>query len=132
MQAHHRVPAMLNFSAGIQNLLLACRTAQIKHVYTSKRFIELADLKPAVDALKTEGIIIHYLEDERAKIGIGQKLLGKLFSFFPQYYYRFYNRINKHNEYEFPEKAAVILFTSGSEGVPKGVLLSHQNIQANR
>lgn len=132
MQAHHRVPAMLNFSAGIQNLLLACRTAQIKHVYTSKRFISLADLQSAIDALKAEGIIIHYLEDERAKISISQKLLGKLFSFFPQYYYRFYNRINKHNEHEFPTKAAVMLFTSGSEGAPKGVLLSHQNIQSNR
>ncbi len=132
LQAHHRIPAMLNFSAGIQNLLLACRTAQIKYVYTSKRFIELADLQSVADSLIAEGIKLIYLENVRAEMGLGEKLLGTLFSYFPQLYYRFYNGINKHNEHEFPTKAAVILFTSGSEGAPKGVLLSHANIQANR
>ncbi len=132
MQAHHRIPAMLNFSTGIQNILLACQTAQIKTVYTSKRFIELAELQPVVDSLKAEGVHIIYLEDVRANIGFIQKFMGKLFSFFPQHYYRFYNQMTKQNEHEFPAKPAVILFTSGSEGVPKGVVLSHQNIQANR
>lgn len=132
MQAHHRIPAMLNFSTGVQNLLLACRTAQIKTVYTSKRFIDLAELQSAVDSLKAEGVQIIYLEDVRAKITLLQKLVGKLFSLFPGYYYRFYNHINKENEHEFPAHPAVILFTSGSEGAPKGVVLSHQNIQANR
>jgi acyl-[acyl-carrier-protein]-phospholipid O-acyltransferase/long-chain-fatty-acid--[acyl-carrier-protein] ligase len=132
LQAHHRVPAMLNFTTGIQNLLLACQTAEIKYVYTSRRFIQLADLQSAADSLIAAGVKLIYLEDLRAKIDIGQKLWGKLFSYFPRYYYRFYNGINKLNEHEIPEKPAVVLFTSGSEGTPKGVLLSHANIQANR
>lgn len=132
MQAHHRIPAMLNFSSGIQNVLLACRTAKIKQVFTSKRFIKLADLQEYITSLEAEGIQIFYLEDVREKISFMQKMVGKLYSIFPQYYYRFYNHINKHNEHEFPANPAVILFTSGSEGVPKGVVLSHQNIQANR
>jgi len=132
MQAHHRVPAMLNFSAGTQNILLACRTAEIKNIYTSKRFVKLAELQSLIVSLEASGLRIFYLEDVREKISLLNKLLGKLFSFFPNYYYRFYNHMNKQNEQEFPNKPAVILFTSGSEGIPKGVALSHQNIQANR
>ncbi len=132
LQAHHRIPAMLNFSTGIQNILLACRTAQIKLIYTSKRFIELADLQSVADSLIKEGMTLIYLEEVRAKISVREKLIGKIFSYFPTLYYRFYNNINKHNEHEFPNKPAVILFTSGSEGAPKGVALSHVNIQANR
>ncbi|HSW94504.1 MAG TPA: acyl-[ACP]--phospholipid O-acyltransferase [Gammaproteobacteria bacterium] len=132
MQAHHRIPAMLNFSTGIQNLLISCKTAQIRQIYTSRRFIDLAELQTAIDSLKAEGIRIFYLEDVRASIGLFRKCIGKLFSLFPHTYYRWYNRMNKTNEHEFPAKPAVVLFTSGSEGIPKGVLLSHQNIQANR
>jgi len=132
MQAHHLIPAMLNFTSGIQNILTACRTAQIRYVYTSRRFIELADLQSIADSLIAEGIKLVYLEDVRTDIGLLEKLAGKLFSYFPERYYRYYNKINKHSEHEFPAKPAVILFTSGSEGAPKGVILSHLNIQANR
>ena len=132
MQAHHRVPAMLNFSNGIHNLITACHTAQIRYIYTSKRFIELADLQSYVNSLTAEGFTLIYLEDVRAKISLLQKLFGKLASQFPQTYYRFYNKINKLNENDLPLQPAEVLFTSGSEGTPKGVVLSHENIQANR
>ncbi|EKD54058.1 MAG: hypothetical protein ACD_60C00126G0004 [uncultured bacterium] len=132
MQAHHRVPAMLNFTAGTYNVITACRTAKIRCVYTSRRFIELADLKHYTDALTKEGVKLIYLEDVRAGIHLLSKFFGKIASLFPELYYRLYNKINKTNEQDISLQPAVVLFTSGSEGTPKGVVLSHENIQSNR
>lgn len=132
MQAYHRVPAMLNFSTGIQNLLSTCHTAQIKTVYTSRKFITLANMQDVVQQLTAASIRIIYLEDVRKKINIVGKLLGKMASLFPRTYYRFKHGLNSNNENQFAASPAVVLFTSGSEGTPKGVVLSHANLQANR
>jgi acyl-[acyl-carrier-protein]-phospholipid O-acyltransferase / long-chain-fatty-acid--[acyl-carrier-protein] ligase len=112
-----RVPAMINFTAGLMNIRSGCRAANIKHIVTSRVFVEKAHLEKIVDALAPDFSVL-FLEDVRREIKFGDKLRGLLAAKRP---------LVKRAA----DDPAAILFTSGSEGTPKGVVLSHRNILAN-
>jgi acyl-[acyl-carrier-protein]-phospholipid O-acyltransferase/long-chain-fatty-acid--[acyl-carrier-protein] ligase len=117
MMSAGRVPAMINFTAGAMNIRAACTAAEVRTIVTSRGFVDRARLDKLVDTLaETVGIV--YLEDLRETVSLGDKIRG----FFH------YRHVLVRRD---PDERAVIMFTSGSEGSPKGVVLSHRNMLCN-
>lgn len=160
LQAIGRVPALLNYTSGAENIISMCRVANIQTLISSRQFIEQGKYSALIEKLQQAGINLCYLEDFK-KTG---KFAAALASLFPEYYYHHLHDSTAASPRDSitpprgatttssrdsattssrdliagprknPNKSsqpAVILFTSGSEAKPKAVVLSHQNLIAN-
>ena len=120
LSAFERTPVMINFSVGAKNMLSMCKTAVVKTIITSKTFIIKGKMEGVIEEMEKNGYNIVYLEDLAKKMSVWTKI-NALLSY----------KIKRVPYKTGGNKKAVILFTSGSEGAPKGVVLSHANIIAN-
>jgi len=120
LHAFGRVPTMLNFTAGIRNLKAACRLAGVTRILTAHRFIDQGKLDDLIDALGADHAIT-YLEDVRKTVGVADKAFAALAGALPRQF----------RSPAKPSDPGVILFTSGSFGAPRGVMLTQGNLCAN-
>lgn len=112
-----KVPAMINFTSGPANILSACKASEVTTILTSRAFIKQAKLEAVIEAIKDDVTLV-WLDDLRKTVKMTDKLVG------------FLNKARPLAK-KTASDPAVILFTSGSEGTPKGVVLTHANILAN-
>jgi acyl-[acyl-carrier-protein]-phospholipid O-acyltransferase/long-chain-fatty-acid--[acyl-carrier-protein] ligase len=117
LQSHGRVPAMMNFTAGAEAMLACCAAAEVRTILTSRRAVQKGKLERLIEGVSARVRVV-YLEDVRETIGVLDKVRGMLVRHVP-------------GEALDAGTAAVVLFTSGSEGAPKAVVHSHRSLLAN-
>lgn len=114
-----RVAAILNPTLGPAPMLSAIGTADLRKILTSRDFVEKAGIGEVIERLEEEGLEILWTDDLKAEITLAAKLRAMRAARRPA---------DVCLSFDDP---AVVLFTSGTEGAPKGVVLTHGNLVAN-
>ncbi|MGQ0696086.1 MAG: acyl-[ACP]--phospholipid O-acyltransferase [Nitrospiraceae bacterium] len=113
----------LNYTVGKAGLESAITQATIKTVLTSRRFVERAKLEIP------QGTKILWLEDIAKTISGGRKMIAMLLALFAPI--RLLERACGQSRKTSLDDLATIIFSSGSTGEPKGVMLSHFSVNSN-
>lgn len=115
------LPALLNYTSGGRQVLAASNAVNLQAVLTSRRLIEQAHLSSVIELLESS-VAVLYLEDIRRQVSFADRTSGFIQSLLPG---------ATKLTWPAPDQPAAVLFTSGTEGDPKAVVLSHANLLAN-
>ncbi|MBR6411745.1 MAG: AMP-binding protein [Alphaproteobacteria bacterium] len=126
LHAYGKIPAMINFTSGPKQVISTCETIGLKTIITARKVVALAKLENLVATVQEAGIRILYLEDLAPTLTLKDKLRGVLYALMPEKAYK-----KTSGGKISADDTAVVLFTSGSEGFPKAVFLTHKNMISN-
>ncbi|MDD3729737.1 MAG: MFS transporter [Endomicrobiaceae bacterium] len=126
LSAVNRIPCMINYANSVGSIIEYINNTGAKNIFTSKAFIKESALEELAVKLSDNGINVIYVEDLKKELKLSDKVFAYFMSYCPSYYYK---KINGSID---SLKTAVVLYTSGAEGTPKAVALTHKNIQTNR
>ena len=116
-----KIPVILNYTVTDEVFNLSMKKADLDIVITSKLFIEKAKIEHKKEMI--------FLEDIAKTINTKSKLYYFMVALIMPS--RLLMKILSPKSYNIPSGAAVVLFSSGSSGIPKGIVLSHHNITSN-
>lgn len=112
-----KVPVNLNFTAGRESMASAVQQCGIRTILTSKVFLAKAKLEPMPSMVYMEDILGQMSGFAKLRALAAARLLPA----------RWLAAGGKRNS----DSLATVIFSSGSSGVPKGVMLSHHNVLSN-
>ena len=119
IQMADRCPAVMNYTAGREANAHAIKSTGLKHIITSRAFLEKLKMSPL-----PEMVFIEDLMKDGATLS--RMIRWSLASFF--LYPRELMRLVSPASWQDVNRPAVVIFSSGSTGLPKGIMLSHHNV----
>lgn len=120
LSAISRIPVNLNYTVGEEVLNSCIEQCEIKQVITSRRFLDKIKLKPNAELI--------ILEELRNEVEKADKLIGFIGRFLPAW---LTTRLIFDVGRVRMDDLATVIFSSGSTGIPKGIMLTHHNVVSN-
>ncbi len=115
-----KVAVNLNYTLSENNINYCIKTAGIKHIITSRKFMEKLSFKLDAELI--------YAEDLKENVTTFDKIIAAAQAYaMPTFLLERLHGLTKIR----PDDVLGIIFTSGSTGEPKGVMLTHQNVMSN-